>query len=241
MTCSCSTSRPPSTAPMRMRDFARHDRLDGLIVISLPLSDDEVERLGRDGLPVVLVDVAHPRLPHVVIDDVDGGRLATEHLLAKGHRRIGFIGDLAENPFGFTSSERRRHGYELALRAAGIEPSSTTSSSSARTGSTRPAARRGAPAPRRSADGDLRRLRHAGGRRPPLRPRARTAGPSGPRRDRLRRHRRRGHPGADHGAAAPVGQRRTRRGARCCSRSRTAAAQPVRPLEPLTVVERATT
>ena len=107
-----------------MRDFARHDRLDGLIVISLPLSDEEVERLGRDGLPVVLVDVAHSRLPHVVIDDVDGGRLATEHLLAKGHRRIGFIGDVAENPFGFTSSERRRDGYELALRTAGIEPSS---------------------------------------------------------------------------------------------------------------------
>jgi DNA-binding LacI/PurR family transcriptional regulator len=105
-----------------LRDFARRDRLDGLIVISLPLSDYEVESLGRDGLPVVLVDVTHPQLPHVAIDDINGGRLATEHLLAKGHRRIGFIGDQAENPFGFTSSEHRRRGYELALRAAGIEP-----------------------------------------------------------------------------------------------------------------------
>ena len=105
-----------------LRDFARRDRLDGLIVISLPLSDDEVERLGSDGLPVVLVDVAHPQLQHFTIDDVEGGRLATEHLLAKGHRRIGFIGDVAENPFGFASSEHRRRGYELALRAAGIEP-----------------------------------------------------------------------------------------------------------------------
>lgn len=26
---------------------------------------------------------------------------------------------MAENPFGFTSSEHRRRGYELALRAAG--------------------------------------------------------------------------------------------------------------------------
>jgi DNA-binding LacI/PurR family transcriptional regulator len=105
-----------------LRDFARRDRLDGLIVISLPLSDEDVDRLWRADLPVVLVDVAHPRLPHVVIDDVHGGRLATEHLLAKGHRRIGFLGDLPENPFGFTSSERRRRGYELALRDAGIEP-----------------------------------------------------------------------------------------------------------------------
>jgi DNA-binding LacI/PurR family transcriptional regulator len=105
-----------------LRDFARRDRLDGLIVISLPLSDAEVERLGRAGLPVVLVDVAHPQLPHIVIDDVHGGRLATEHLLAKGHRRIGFLGDVPGNPFGFTSSEHRRRGYELALRDAGIEP-----------------------------------------------------------------------------------------------------------------------
>jgi DNA-binding LacI/PurR family transcriptional regulator len=105
-----------------LRDFARRDRVDGLLVISLPVSDDEVEALQRNDLPVVLVDIGHPGLPHVVIDDVRGGELATEHLLAKGHRRIGFIGDLPENPFGFTSSERRREGFRRALRRAGIDP-----------------------------------------------------------------------------------------------------------------------
>jgi DNA-binding LacI/PurR family transcriptional regulator len=103
-------------------DFARRDRVDGLLVISLPLSDREVESLLRGELPVVLVDVGHPRLPHVVIDDVRGGQLATEHLLAKGHRRIGFVGDQPTNPFGFTSSEDRRRGFRRALRQAGIEP-----------------------------------------------------------------------------------------------------------------------
>jgi DNA-binding LacI/PurR family transcriptional regulator len=105
-----------------LRDFARHDRVDGLLVISLPLADDEVEVLRRNDLPVVLVDIAHPGLPHVVIDDVRGGELAAEHLLAKGHRRIGFVGDMPANPFGFTSSERRREGFRHALRAAGIDP-----------------------------------------------------------------------------------------------------------------------
>jgi DNA-binding LacI/PurR family transcriptional regulator len=105
-----------------LRDFARHDRVDGLLVISLPLADDEVEALRRNDLPVVLVDIAHPGLPHVVIDDVRGGELAAEHLLAKGHRRIGFVGDMPANPFGFTSSERRREGFRHALRAAGIDP-----------------------------------------------------------------------------------------------------------------------
>jgi DNA-binding LacI/PurR family transcriptional regulator len=103
-----------------LRDFARHDRVDGLLVISLPLADAEVEVLRRDELPVVLIDVGHPALPHVVIDDVHGGRLATDHLLAKGHRRIGFVGDAPDEALGFTSSERRREGFRGALGGAGI-------------------------------------------------------------------------------------------------------------------------
>jgi DNA-binding LacI/PurR family transcriptional regulator len=103
-------------------DFASRARVDGLIVISLPLSDDEVATVRRAGLPVVLIDIGHPHLAHVVIDDVHGGELATKHLLAKGHQRVGFVGDLPANPFGFTSSERRREGFRRALANAGITP-----------------------------------------------------------------------------------------------------------------------
>lgn len=100
--------------------LARRDRVDGLLVVSVPLADDEVSRLRRDALPVVLVDVAHPALSRVTIDDVDGGRIAAEHLIERGHTRIGFVGDLPENPLGFTSSEYRLAGYRDALVAAGI-------------------------------------------------------------------------------------------------------------------------
>jgi DNA-binding LacI/PurR family transcriptional regulator len=104
------------------RDFARLDRVDGLLVISLPLFDDEVSELERDRLPVVMVDIGHPRVPHVVTDDVRGGELAADHLIARGHRRIGFVGDLPASPLGFTSSEQRREGFHKALRRAGIAP-----------------------------------------------------------------------------------------------------------------------
>lgn len=111
------------TLPQRndaFSSFARTDRVDGLLVMSLRPSDEEVESLRREGLPVVLVDVRHPALPRVVIDDVLGGQMATEHLLDRGHTRIGFIGD-APTPFGFTSSEHRRQGMARALRRAGIK------------------------------------------------------------------------------------------------------------------------
>jgi DNA-binding LacI/PurR family transcriptional regulator len=106
------------------RNFARGDRVDGLLIMSLTLSDSEVDGMKREGLPVVLVDATHPALPRVVIDDVLGGELAAGHLLAKGHTRIGFVGD-APSPFGFTSSEQRRHGMRRALRQAGIKPQRT--------------------------------------------------------------------------------------------------------------------
>jgi DNA-binding LacI/PurR family transcriptional regulator len=104
-----------------LRDLARRDRVAGLLLISLPISDGEVDALERDALPAVLVDSAHPRLPRVVIDNVRGGELAAEHLLARGHRRIGFVGDHSTNPYGFTSSEDRRNGYRGALARASVE------------------------------------------------------------------------------------------------------------------------
>ena len=56
----------------------------------------------------------------VVTDDVEGGRIATGHLLALGHERIAFIGDDPANPFGFTASPDRERGYREVLGAAGI-------------------------------------------------------------------------------------------------------------------------
>jgi len=54
------------------------------------------------------------------LDDVELGRLATEHLLALGHTEIAHIGgDALEMDFHLPTN--RRHGYELAMRDAGLE------------------------------------------------------------------------------------------------------------------------
>src|SRR4051794_2359097 len=95
------------------------DRVAGLLIISLPVSDEEVAALARDELPAVLVDATHPALSRVVIDNVRGGELAAEHLLVRGHRRVGFVGDDPDSSYGFTSSEDRRRGFLAALERAG--------------------------------------------------------------------------------------------------------------------------
>jgi len=96
--------------------------LDGLLSISLCPTDEDLERFEAAGTPIVLVDHPHERVPAVHTDDVAGGRLATEHLLELGHRRIAFVGDLEHNYHGFTSSAMRRVGYQEALAAAGVDP-----------------------------------------------------------------------------------------------------------------------
>ena len=69
----------------------------------------------------MLVDTWGKGLPSVTIDDRYGGRIATRHLIDLGHRRIGFVGEPADNSFGFVSSARRQDGYLEALATAGID------------------------------------------------------------------------------------------------------------------------
>jgi DNA-binding LacI/PurR family transcriptional regulator len=95
-------------------------RPEGVVVVSLHLTDHELASLDRAGVRPVLVDAEAPGLTSLVVDDVGGGRMATEYLIGLGHRRIAFVGDLERDPFGFTSSERRHRGYVEALAAAGI-------------------------------------------------------------------------------------------------------------------------
>ncbi|MGD0054111.1 MAG: LacI family DNA-binding transcriptional regulator [Acidimicrobiales bacterium] len=97
-------------------------RVDGIISISLTIPKERLTRIRKLAIPLVLVDNSLPHLSCVYIDDVAGGRLATEHLLSLGHRRIGFVGDNAHTDLGMTSSEDRYAGYLMALDASGIEP-----------------------------------------------------------------------------------------------------------------------
>ena len=95
-------------------------RVDGLLSISLAPDKAELRRLAAAGIPVVLVDQAHDSIPSVTVDDVEGGRLATQHLLELGHRWIAFAGDTVDGVHGDSASSRRCLGYQRALDEAGL-------------------------------------------------------------------------------------------------------------------------
>ncbi len=97
-----------------------HDlRPEALLVVSLHLGEENLRALGEARIQPVFLDVEQPGHPSVVVDDVEGGRIATRHLLDLGHERIAFVGDLEGSRLAFTSSALRRQGYSETLRTSG--------------------------------------------------------------------------------------------------------------------------
>lgn len=93
-------------------------RVDGLLLMPATERHDYLADDLRSGLPIVFVD----RRPNgvdtdsVTIDNARGSRLAVHHLVAHGHRRIAFLGDLPT----IQTARTRREGFEAALRARDI-------------------------------------------------------------------------------------------------------------------------
>jgi DNA-binding LacI/PurR family transcriptional regulator len=98
-------------------------RPEGVIVVSLTPDDDLRRRLLDADFPVVWLDTKVHGQISLFIDNVEGGRLAADHLLSLGHRAIAFIGDdEAGSGFGFTSARDRFRGVTTALAKHGLEP-----------------------------------------------------------------------------------------------------------------------
>ncbi|WP_350347943.1 LacI family DNA-binding transcriptional regulator [Agromyces sp. G08B096] len=101
--------------------FLLRQRVDAVIAVSLELTEPEVRRLHHLGKPLVGVGGPIPGVRTLTIDDVAVARLATEHLLGLGHRRIAHIGGDLEFDLDFHLPTNRRLGYEAALRDAGVD------------------------------------------------------------------------------------------------------------------------
>ncbi|HET9913892.1 MAG TPA: LacI family DNA-binding transcriptional regulator [Anaerolineales bacterium] len=95
--------------------------LDGLIILSLPIGENEVRRLIDHGLPTILIEYPHPKLNCVEIDDAEGGYMATTYLLGKGHRRIAFLGDTDLPEYSIHPVSLRLSGFRRALKEARIK------------------------------------------------------------------------------------------------------------------------
>jgi LacI family transcriptional regulator len=104
-----------ASQPQREDDQLRlfeQQRVRGVLCAPIWGVNSRVDDLRRRGIPVVLVDRA-PEVPgfcSVSVDDVEGGRLAVDHLIRLGHRSIALVG----GPSRLPQVRDRRLGAELA-------------------------------------------------------------------------------------------------------------------------------
>lgn len=95
-------------------------QVEGLIIASTQQNQKEIAALKKGNYPFVLIDRHYPEIEtdYVVVDNFNGAKAATEHLLNSGRRKIGFV---TLEP-GLEAIKQRLMGYQDALRAFRIEP-----------------------------------------------------------------------------------------------------------------------
>jgi LacI family transcriptional regulator/LacI family repressor for deo operon, udp, cdd, tsx, nupC, and nupG len=113
-----STSQNDRQRELAVIDVFQQRRVDGIIVIASHLFPRYSQFSDRNHAPIVIINEQEPgaNMHFVAVDDLQGARLAVEHLLALGHRRIGYVG-ITNRP---KSNQHRLKGYEETLLAAGV-------------------------------------------------------------------------------------------------------------------------
>ena len=103
-------------------EMLRSERVDGVIVTASRVGALYLEYLEQIGGPIVLINNHNEESGRytfsVSVDNRHGGRLAAEHLVQLGHRRIAYVA----GPANHSSDLDRLAGYRQALVKGGIEP-----------------------------------------------------------------------------------------------------------------------
>ncbi|RPI93605.1 MAG: LacI family transcriptional regulator [Chloroflexi bacterium] len=116
----CNTEEDPQRE-LAVIQSLEEKRVDGLILCSSRLEEEKLIDIMANLPAVVLINrrlhqTVDEIFDSVTLDDERGGRLATTHLIQRGHRCIGFLA----GPLASYSGAGRRKGYLAALQEAGI-------------------------------------------------------------------------------------------------------------------------
>ncbi|WP_216322854.1 LacI family DNA-binding transcriptional regulator [Deinococcus aestuarii] len=99
-------------AVARLQQFG----VDGLVLLT-PYDAHEIVPVISASVPFIMIDATtEVEGPSVSVDQFEGGRLATEHLVHLGHRRILHIG----GPVEWNDADLRHRGYRHVLAAHGL-------------------------------------------------------------------------------------------------------------------------
>lgn len=107
-------------ARARLASLPSSGRLDGLVVMGIPLDEAVARRLSRRRIATVLVDGEYEGFSSVSVRDDRGGLIAGQHLIERGHRQIALLAEADPTIDPLAPDQRRWSGAETAFRAAGL-------------------------------------------------------------------------------------------------------------------------
>jgi LacI family transcriptional regulator len=110
--CDLAWAAPKST----LRNFLERGAMDGLLLAGIPVDDEIGRELKTLGSPVILIGTQRDGMDSFYWDETAGAKLAVDHLVEQGHRRIGMIAPHVEGAI----RDARLGGYRAALDAAGL-------------------------------------------------------------------------------------------------------------------------
>lgn len=101
-----------------MRELIRSSRVDGFVFSNLRRHDERVALVTEFGTPFACMGRTEPdqRQPWVDVDNAAGVRMAVEHVAARGHRRITYLGC---EPLNYWDSERE-NAYHSTMAQLGL-------------------------------------------------------------------------------------------------------------------------
>lgn len=105
-------------------DFLLRKRVDAVLTVAVALSESELESLRRVKKPILVVGGVIPGTRSLTIDDAGAAKLATNHLISLGHKKIGNIHGVPAADMEFNQPNVRHEGYLEALAEAGLEAAS---------------------------------------------------------------------------------------------------------------------
>lgn len=103
-----------------LASIALSGSLDGLIILSLPITDNDARRLADHKVVTVVVEYEQEYFSSVEIDNTAGGEIAGKYLLEKGHRKVGFIGEIFPPEYAIRPALARLNGMQKVLAKADI-------------------------------------------------------------------------------------------------------------------------
>ncbi|NTW40648.1 MAG: LacI family transcriptional regulator [Cellulomonadaceae bacterium] len=96
-------------------------RVDGIIIVGLPLATDEVEALVGLGAPIVCIGWGAPGQVTVRLDDRATAYEATHYLIGLGHRRIAHLTGTPDDAHPWSPPVGRAAGWRHAMEEAGLD------------------------------------------------------------------------------------------------------------------------